>query len=1411
MMIVMPSSTDIMDNSHSQTVLCCLNEQRTKGVFCDVTIVVEDTKFKAHKNVLAASSVYFKNLFSNQELWLVGHILELPDFKAEVFAEILHFIYSAKVVVKGSERVKDLSDAGKKLGISFLESLMPIPQLDVGSADTLYSCSPNSFQSVSPASSLSLSTCLQNLKAEVCNSVSDKGSEDFHFANGPRITNAFSIFDMQAGTDLYFPVDLTANANKKAMESDKLSMVCVTQDENGIQQMPAHTFAEHSYAVSSSRTDQQNADPPSGLHQVQESMEENGKPLCNINSSTASSGALQDLHLEDQICKASQPLYTASSTGFKVLRFNLNALQTTNDSSPVNVVPVTGPLNGPTVNSEETVGGVSDAEKASPPMENMSKSVPNAVWSETVPAITHQTAYSCKYCPRSFSTRVSLNVHSQIHTTLLEKPLSCRHCGKPFVHLKRLQTHEHLCRGPGTVVSDRESTDEQMENFSSDTEVGSGEEDQNSILHALELENSNKCSVNLIRSRRGSSSPEPEHFVKVVEGHILYFCSVCKRSYVTLSSLKRHANVHSWRRTYPCHYCSKVFALAEYRTKHEIWHTGERRYQCIFCLETFMTYYTLKTHQKSFHGIDPSLPTNKKAASIGYRAKMYPFKLYRLLPMKLQKRPYKTYTRSSPENLNSNQAIGVSSTDENMNSLDIGNFSISNSSPASESLQDHLLSSETIHSQQSSHSASVSFITALDEPAEGAAMETCLSGAEGVNSGLSNDCHLNNSLLSCTSTEDETNNGGKDAADNGQQGSATNVNNTVLSVINYGHTAPSVIMHSNRVSSVIKHGNAFSSVITYSSGVESGNDAYRPLPQTNMSNDSSDTNSRKNLAKDCVKLQNKGAYKKAVETAKGSGQVTEPGAAQKNRSSTFSGGSRTETYIAKPACPGTSTDSQVAPLCQITVKIGDKAVVQRHITGSKLFGRKGRKPKWMIPNEEKMVQDIKMEEGEERMIKSPSPTDPAESIADPAESIADPAGGNETCDEMSDHDSNDKLWRPYYTYKPKKRSKGFRKLRKSRWKKKSGHKIPSHSVPISGTTEEQDFDIPEGIALNKEINDRSQEFNCTGGDKIKPTEEEMERHLNWHSTIKPYSCTICTKLFPNSSTLKMHVRCHTGEQPFSCETCGRRFSVQGNLHKHERIHLGVKDFVCLHCNKAFTLSETLKKHERIHTGEKRYRCYFCPQRFLYLTTKKNHEQRHLETKRAQQEGKEHACFHCFKVCKTAAALGMHQKKHLIKHSVHEDAEGSLNYQSDRHTEKMTCPTVTGSKLENRAEAESEIKLPTTSGNVDQIHHTLDKELGSDCSQPELATELQKTNCATYPWSSAHDMGPDLLQRTLPQNSENIWQIHQQNLDINLPLCTNVSYNQCDSGHRDDDRLAFYQHPSEMFYSHPVEGMVYKAM
>ncbi|ROL53572.1 Zinc finger and BTB domain-containing protein 49 [Anabarilius grahami] len=51
--------------SHSVFVLQQLQEQRIQGLLCDCMLVVKGVCFKAHKNVLAAFSAYFRSLFQN--------------------------------------------------------------------------------------------------------------------------------------------------------------------------------------------------------------------------------------------------------------------------------------------------------------------------------------------------------------------------------------------------------------------------------------------------------------------------------------------------------------------------------------------------------------------------------------------------------------------------------------------------------------------------------------------------------------------------------------------------------------------------------------------------------------------------------------------------------------------------------------------------------------------------------------------------------------------------------------------------------------------------------------------------------------------------------------------------------------------------------------------------------------------------------------------------------------------------------------------------------------------------------------------------------------------------------------------------------------------------------------------------
>uniref|UniRef100_I3IV64 Nucleus accumbens associated 1 n=1 Tax=Oreochromis niloticus TaxID=8128 RepID=I3IV64_ORENI len=70
-------------------VLECLNEQRLQGLYCDVSVVVKGHAFKAHRAVLAASSSYFRDLFSSMEL--------PPAVQPQSFQQILAFCYTGRL------------------------------------------------------------------------------------------------------------------------------------------------------------------------------------------------------------------------------------------------------------------------------------------------------------------------------------------------------------------------------------------------------------------------------------------------------------------------------------------------------------------------------------------------------------------------------------------------------------------------------------------------------------------------------------------------------------------------------------------------------------------------------------------------------------------------------------------------------------------------------------------------------------------------------------------------------------------------------------------------------------------------------------------------------------------------------------------------------------------------------------------------------------------------------------------------------------------------------------------------------------------------------------------------------------------------------------------------------------------
>ncbi|KAJ7313224.1 hypothetical protein JRQ81_004504 [Phrynocephalus forsythii] len=955
---------EVNDVSHSTSLLLQLNEQRLRGQFCDITIIAEDTKFKAHKNVLAASSPYFKEVLLGESVCRQpGQILELPDIQADVFSDILNFIYNSRLSVPSPAAAKEIGAVGRRLGISRLGTL------DEPSAD---------------------------VKMDRPGIVSSRPCSS--------------------------PIDLTCSSRS----AEPSSPVCF-QD-----------LAKVSSPVQDAQLDTET---------------ETAKILYNLSS----------------VAAAPPPAPPPD------LAFMLKGSVGWDHGSP--------PEN-PTPASDEGAPG-----PASPCSSPSGASYPAS------------STFCCGSCGRSFTTSSALSLHVKLHRA--RRSLSCRQCGKTFIHVKRLQTHEVLCR--------------EAEKPKGGASAGETLPSPGLPSKPAPAPSSSKKGL-VFRHRgppRGDYLSDQDHFVKVVDGHIIYFCTVCERSYMTLSSLKRHSNVHSWRRKYPCRYCDKVFALAEYRTKHEVWHTGERRYQCIFCWETFVTYYNLKTHQKAFHGINPGLISSEKTPNGGYKPKLNALKLYRLLPMRSQKRPYKTYSQGLvPENLLlPAQPLPVTlgegdSLDGNLvSSLGTGDVAPV-FAPNSNSLE--LPEVECFQRQDPPGAVEMSVAPSTDEKVRPEKPTGALVAEP-------------------------------------------------PSVIAYGRPTSSVIVHSTSVTSQPP------SVITYNSRSSDVMPEDSPRPAAGLSQPPPPSTAvakpiKKQVLREYIQSQ------KAEEQALG-----EKGSDHGHRARGPRPG-RTMTYMAKPAYVGAASESRAAPLCQITVRIGEEAIVKRRISETDLMLDKGGCAGGS--------RRFDFSRGGENAEKE-------ESLPDaPLGKHGDRVYVNESGEEESDRgDTEDQLWRPYYSYKPKrkacgggtgpatskaKKSRWRRRLRSLRWLKRTEkaeeeeeEEEEARNDTSVGTHEPVSGDISGGPRGTSESEGADLPHKAGGG-----------RTSEWK-----HVCGICGKLFSALKKLRKHERVHGRLGKEGCALA----ALAGPPHRVGRKPL-VK-FTCAHCAKVCKTAAALSRHMKRHEGK----------------------------------------------------------------------------------------------------------------------------------------------------------------------------------------------------------------------------------
>lgn len=1200
MTVVNPSTLGLMDSSHPQAVLSRLSEQRSQGLFCDVIIVVEDVKFRAHRNILAATSGYFRNAFKTPDVYTSSQVLELTDLKSEVFANILNFIYSAKVDSSSAEDNKSLVAAGKRLGIPFLEKLLDCERQ-----------SSSLLQSQGRANNHSKLADTCTLKKETLK------PEESDCSKVPRITNAFSINEVGAVNNPFSTLDqgnkvIEALKEGHPPSSPRTTSISPTESE------PAHAISEHSYAVSQGQDS-------NDIRELSQGNENTTILPAVVPAKSLINHRLGPLKKRHILGKALPPLTQdltttvpstgATSTVEKTAVAPVSSSQMSSDGAPeihssLNLLP---PLD------------VTPPQDAEPP----SLSPQNT---------TSVPTFSCQQCSETFSDSTLLTIHMQIHRRFVSH-LFCKYCHKKFMHLKRLRNHEQVCvkslKGPSELETNNKES----------SRVPVSNDTQNANNAQLSLP---PPDLHLPLSLDPTFTSPLEMPQDQVHGTVntnstsrTYKCSVCKRAYVTISSLKRHENVHSWHRAYPCHFCNKVFALAEYRTKHEIWHTGERRYQCIFCLETFLTYYILKNHQKSFHGIDPQMAVNKKSANGGLKSSVYPIKLYRLLPMKFKKKRYKSYSHMYSEGIESQEDSFIAP---------LGSCS----PPALFDSTVPTANSDVI-SAQSLFSMPVTFMATPK-----------MMATEMPRISFDKPCDQNVDLMPSETEKSQKH----ISAIPGFDGKGS-------PLFSYRFTDSSKAIQKNTGSSLFTNGN---DTLSTEKTTENSTDN---LPFLNIPSVCS--------FEGLSKLSELSAAARTIEDMANQLLQARPESITQDQAPC----GKTETYIAKPACPGPSVDSQVLPLCQITVKIGNEAIVRRKIKGSKLFPKKRKRKSW---RPEVIAQSTPVEDG----VGSPSLRLRAEVMTSVAE--------NQTYDDPNEPET-DEPWRPYYTYKPKKKGK------KLRCKQKRIKPMRCYTRPLS-----------------PEANEDLGETHFYPERKISAENSGIRRELRPSSQKEAFPCHSCDRSFASQTSLSMHIiSCH---QP-CCRICGKQCAPEDTFSTAGPNAEVSGDFICKSCTEdGSCFSSDAAPHSL--SSEKRYRCLYCPQRFLYLATKKSHEKKHLE-----KSGKGYHCRYCSKICKSAVLLDVHENKHF---KAKDGEDPDMKY-------KMSSSFPTGKERKGHIKLEPWENPYTCSEIKPKIREPMDRE--AEGSDPPLTNIYKTKKSLLFPYTadkSFSPLSPEIKRRTSKKKS-----------------------------------------------------------